>query len=92
MYGNSVLFELAELLEVFSFPEFLQDTQRKKLEKMKAYAFDIIAWSIVSWLVLPFILAHDSRTLRPTTTHHFPMDTISSRSWQHIETSPYKVQ
>jgi len=48
MYGNSVLFELAELLEVFSFPEFLEDVQRKKLEKMKENAFDIIAWSIVS--------------------------------------------
>jgi len=48
MYGNSVLFELAELLEVFSFPEFLEDVQRKKLEKIKENAFDIIAWSIVS--------------------------------------------
>jgi len=43
-----VLFELAELLEVFSFPELLEDVQRKKLEKMKENAFDIIAWSIVS--------------------------------------------
>ena len=48
MYGNNVLFELAELLEVFSFPDYLQDVQREKLEKMKKNAFDIIAWSIVS--------------------------------------------
>ena len=47
MFGTGIVFDLAELLEVFPFPETLQDTQREKLEKIRQYAFDIIAWSIV---------------------------------------------
>lgn len=48
IYGSSLLFGLAELLEVFPFPDFLPETLKDKLEEIKNCAFDLIAWAMVS--------------------------------------------
>jgi hypothetical protein len=48
LFGAGVMFDLAELLEVFPFPDFLHGTQRERLEQIKQCAFDIVAWSTVS--------------------------------------------
>ena len=48
MLGISIMFDLAELLEVFPFPEVLHGTQREILEKIRQCAFNIMAWSFVS--------------------------------------------
>ncbi|KAH9475066.1 Sesquiterpene synthase Agr1 [Psilocybe cubensis] len=45
MHGNSVLLDLAELLEVFEFPD-LRGTEAEKIIHMKHAALDVIAWSL----------------------------------------------
>jgi len=69
MLGTSILFDLAELLEVFPFPEFLHDTQREMLEQIKQCAFNIIAWSIVSCL-LPKTLLRVTYCVQDVASYH----------------------
>lgn len=89
MLGTSIMFDLAELLEVFPFPEFLHDTQREKLEQIKQCAFNIIAWSIVSCLLPNALflwdLVHSGCCILPPHSHallfqsaHDSYDTQSS--------------
>ncbi|KAF8962913.1 isoprenoid synthase domain-containing protein [Flammula alnicola] len=45
MYGSSMTFDLAELLEIFQYPE-LQGASADILVDIKRAAFDVIAWSM----------------------------------------------
>jgi hypothetical protein len=70
MLGTSIIFDLAELLEVFPFPEFLHATQREKLEQIRQCAFNIIAWSIVSFTFLHKRYSVNSLAFKDVASYH----------------------
>lgn len=94
MFGTSIMFDLAELLEVFPYPEFLHGTQRERLEQIRKCAFNIISWSIVSpsFSQAVILCSLVSRTSHRITSPRLPITSIYSQFLRRTITSLFREQ